>query len=63
MKLLPPRKKDWTPGTWQLGVFLRSPDGSVVEWLAAKGTPEEADFLLELIRRDGKGAPKRRRKR
>ena len=31
MTLMPPRKKNWTPGHYQLGVFVRYPDGSVFE--------------------------------
>ena len=28
---LPPRRKDWTPGDTQVGLFIRTPDGSTVE--------------------------------
>lgn len=31
MTLMPPRKKNWTSGHYQLGVFVRYPDGSVFE--------------------------------
>ena len=28
---MPPRKKNWKPGNYQVGVFVRSPDGSILE--------------------------------
>lgn len=28
---LPPLKRDWKPGAWQLGLFIRFPDGAVYE--------------------------------
>lgn len=27
---LPPRKKDWKPGTYQVGLFIRMPDNAQV---------------------------------
>ncbi len=27
---LPPRKKKWKPGTWQVGLYVRMPDGSQI---------------------------------
>jgi hypothetical protein len=30
MNILPPRKKDWKKGNWQVGLFIRTPDGSQV---------------------------------
>lgn len=50
----PPRKKDSTPGVWQIGIFLRGPEGTILKYVVDKGTPEEAEALLALIRRDGK---------
>lgn len=29
--VFPPRKRDWKKGKWQIGLFLRSPDGATVE--------------------------------
>lgn len=29
-RIYPPRKKDWKPGDWQIGLFVRLPDNSQV---------------------------------
>lgn len=46
--LLPPRLKDWTEGTPQVGVFLRTEQGSVIQAVNDKASPEmvNAFFLL-----------------
>jgi hypothetical protein len=46
--LLPPRKKDWQKGTWQVGLFIRTPDGAQVVsvWDAPVQVKESALALL-----------------
>lgn len=36
MPILPPRKRDWVPGTYQIGVFVRTPQGTVMTTSHAK---------------------------
>lgn len=55
--LLPPRKRDWTPGTYQIGVFLRTKDGAVLECVMdtrANVTEAEVQAALALIKREHK---------
>jgi hypothetical protein len=40
-RIFPPRKKNWTEGTPQIGIFVRTPDGCVIQWCADKATEEE----------------------
>lgn len=46
--LLPPRLKDWTEGTPQIGLFMRTEEGGVIEAANDKATPDmvNAFFLL-----------------
>ncbi len=58
-KLMPPRKRDWTEDNWQVGVFIRTPDGTVVEYVSPKAVPKAAEKLLgtlHQLRRCEKGA-------
>jgi hypothetical protein len=48
--LLPPRKRNWTKGIPQVGVFLRTPDGGVIEMSHDKASPDEVAFVILLIR-------------
>jgi len=47
-KLNPPRKKDWKPGTFQVGLFIRTPEGATIEgvWDNADRRAQEAAFAL-----------------
>ncbi len=56
-KTIPPLKRDWKPGQWQLGLFARTPQGSVIE-VVRQDAPEEIwDELFKLfIRKDGDDA-------
>lgn len=38
--ILPPKKRDWKPGTSQVGIFLRTPQGSKIEMVANTAPPE-----------------------
>ena len=49
-RLLPPRKKDWKKGVPQIGVALRTPDGSYIEMVHDSASPEEVAFITCLIR-------------
>lgn len=33
-RILPPRKREWKEGTVQIGLFIRTQDGSVIECTA-----------------------------
>lgn len=47
--LLPPRKRDWRPGTMQIGFSIRFPNGSVIEFSGLAAADEHA-AALELLR-------------
>jgi hypothetical protein len=54
--VLPPRKRDWKPGTHQLGLFIRFPNGDLIELSAHKAKEDEtatALALLKLLSRPG----------
>lgn len=38
--VLPPKKRDWKPGTCQVGIFMRTQDGSKVEMVFDSASPE-----------------------
>jgi hypothetical protein len=40
--LMPPRKRNWCPGTYQIGVFIRTAEGSVIEMVRDAATEGEA---------------------
>lgn len=50
MSALPPRRKDARPGRYQLGLFIRTPDGRVLELVDHDGSEERA---LEMLRAAG----------
>jgi len=50
MGLLPPKKKDWVPGSPQVGVFLRTAQGTVIETVHDRATNDEQAFVAALIR-------------
>jgi hypothetical protein len=45
-----PRKKDWKPGQYQLGLFYRTPDGSTLYIVADKATEVEVETAHRLIK-------------
>lgn len=47
--LLPPRLKDWKPGTYQIGVFVRNPKGFTVAFARNEAPKEQADALIEAV--------------
>ena len=54
--LLPPRKRDWTPGTYQIGAFVRTPEGTVFEMVSTKPVSKaRAELVLDVMRGRGKG--------
>ena len=50
---LPPKKKNWKPGTVQVGLFYRTEEGEAVELISNKATPELAEATFNLIRYRG----------
>ena len=56
---MPPRKKNWKPGAYQIGVFIRTGNGSVLETVADDAT-EKAALAVQSAFLDGtrKGAKK-----
>ena len=48
MSLCPPKKRDWIPGTPQIGTFLRTAQGSVIEASMDRATEDEQLFCLVL---------------
>jgi hypothetical protein len=46
--LLPPRLRDWKPGTVQIGVFLRTADGAVFETTISPATEDQKAFAVAL---------------
>lgn len=47
--LLPPKLRNWRKGTNQLGIFLRSKDGTVFEMVRDVATEQELAFVYALI--------------
>jgi len=54
-RLVPPRKADWKPGQLQVGLFLRTEKGSVLECVWDKASPEVKEAAMNLLR-EGKSA-------
>lgn len=54
---MPPRLKDWKKGTKQIGLFIRTKAGGVIEAVSDDATPEAskaaAELLLRLIEKKG----------
>ncbi len=48
-RLIPPRKKNWTKGTPQIGVFLRTAEGGTLEMVNDKADPDEVNLIAALI--------------
>ena len=46
--ILPPRKRDWTPGTTQIGVFLRMPDGATVACVRKRASRKDAQAVMNV---------------
>lgn len=49
--LMPPRLKDWKEGTNQIGLFIRTKDGGVIEVVSNDATPEAKRLAEELLLR------------
>lgn len=47
--VLPPRKRDWKPGTTQLGLFIRFPDGAVIEVSVHEAKTDESEAAHTLL--------------
>lgn len=53
--LLPPRKKNWTEGKFQVGVFIRTEMGGVIEAVNDAATPgmvAAAERLFQIMASD-----------
>lgn len=54
---MPPRLKDWKEGTNQIGLFIRTKDGGVIEAVSNNATEEArlaaAQLFLKLIEKKG----------
>jgi hypothetical protein len=46
--LLPPRKKNWTTGRAQVGLFIRTEEGHVIQYVHDNCSPEVALQLQQL---------------
>jgi hypothetical protein len=49
-KLYPPRKREWTPGECQVGLFIRDPSGNVLEWRNQDADPTTVRLAYELLK-------------
>jgi len=47
--LLPPRKRNWTPGKYQIGVFVRTPGGTVIQMVSDHPTMPLMRALAEVL--------------
>jgi hypothetical protein len=56
-RMMPPRLKDWKEGTNQIGLFIRTKDGGVIEAVSNEATNEArlaaAELFLRLIEKKG----------
>ena len=48
--VLPPRKRNWKAGDHQLGLFIRFPDGTVLEVSANSAKVSETEAALVLLK-------------
>lgn len=46
--ILPPRKRDWKPGTWQLGGFIRTPQGATIAWTRNDAPEHDCETMRAL---------------
>lgn len=49
MAMNPPKLRDWKRGTYQVGVFLRTPQGGVVELVNDQAEPAEVQLVTLLL--------------
>ncbi len=49
-KDLPPKKRDWEPGTFQIGLFIRTPQGSVIEAVWDRAPKVIINGALDLVK-------------
>jgi hypothetical protein len=49
--MMPPRLKDWKEGANQIGLFIRTKDGGVIEAVSNDATKEARDAAGELFLR------------
>lgn len=47
---LPPKRRWWKRGQAQIGLFVRSPSGSIVEVIADSATTEEFEAAMALVK-------------
>jgi hypothetical protein len=48
--ILPPLKKNWSPGSTQIGLFIRNPDGSIIEMSIDSANAEVSKEATSLLR-------------
>ena len=53
---MPPRRRDWTEGTPQVGIFIRTADGGTVQWVNDRASQRELEAALDII--SGSWGPK-----
>jgi len=46
---LPPKRRNWKPGTYQLGFFVRFPDGSTVTTISDSASEAKALAAVKLL--------------
>jgi hypothetical protein len=49
-KILPPLKRNWKPGSTQIGLFIRQPDGSTIEMSLDSANETVANEAAALLR-------------
>lgn len=48
-RLLPPRKRDWAPGKTQIGLFIRTSEGDVIQATWREASPEAQAKAVALL--------------
>jgi hypothetical protein len=50
-QLMPPRRKDWKEGKYQIGLFIRTEEGGTIEATSNEATPAAKKAAAELFLR------------
>ncbi len=63
---LPPKKRNWKKGQWQLGFFVRTPEGATITVIQNDATKDYAEETMALYKghfgRGGRRSVARKRK-
>jgi len=52
---LPPKRRNWSEGTFQIGFFVRYPDGATITIIVNEADETKAQAAIKLIVVDGVG--------